>query len=98
MPPLSAIVNARLQAASSDVRYDPEVPGGRTRPDGVEIKWELSTPAHWGEKMGASRLPFFCGDITPRELRVYAPHLRVAIYHTNHFTGAASRFQRSQSP
>jgi hypothetical protein len=33
-------MNARLQAASSDVHYDPEVPGGRTRPDGVEIKWE----------------------------------------------------------
>jgi hypothetical protein len=45
MPPLSAIVNARLQAAGSDVHYDPEVPGGRTLPNGVEIKWELSTPA-----------------------------------------------------
>jgi hypothetical protein len=46
--PLSAILNARLQAAGSDVYYDPEVTGGRTRPDGVEIKWELSTPARWG--------------------------------------------------
>jgi len=69
-PPLSAIVNARLQAAGSDTRYESEFSGGRTRPDGVELKWELTTPTHWEEKKGASRLPFFCGDITPRELRV----------------------------
>ena len=37
-PPLVTIVNARLQAASSDTRYEPEVSGGQTRPDGVEIK------------------------------------------------------------
>jgi hypothetical protein len=67
-------VNARLKAAGSDTHYEPEVSGGRTRPDGVEIKWELSTPARWGEKMGASRLPFLCGDITPRELRVRVPN------------------------
>ena len=32
------IVNARLQAVSSDTRYEFEVSGGRTRPDSVEIK------------------------------------------------------------
>jgi hypothetical protein len=36
----------------------------------VEIKWEVSTPTHWEEKKGTSRLlAFFCGDITPREFR-----------------------------
>ncbi|KAI9453911.1 glyoxalase-like domain-containing protein [Lactarius psammicola] len=69
-PPLSAILNVRLQGVGSDTRYAPEVPGGRLRPDGVEIKWELTTPARWAEKEGGSRLPFFCGDVTPRELRV----------------------------
>ncbi|KAF8264651.1 peptidase S8/S53 domain-containing protein [Lactarius quietus] len=69
-PPISTILNTRLQAAGSDTRYGPEVPGGRTRPDGVEIKWEVTTPTRWEEKKGASRLPFFCGDVTPRELRV----------------------------
>ncbi|KAH9053736.1 glyoxalase-like domain-containing protein [Lactarius vividus] len=68
-PPLSVILNGRLQAVSSETRYSPEVSGGRTRPDGVEIKWELTTPARWAEKEGGSRLPFFCGDVTPRELR-----------------------------
>lgn len=72
-PPLSAILNARLQAAGSDTQYKPEVSGGRTRPDGVEIKWELTTPARWEEAEGGSRLPFFCGDVTPRELRVRSP-------------------------
>jgi hypothetical protein len=75
--PLSAVLNTRLEAAGSDTRYEPEVPGGRTRPDGVEIKWEITTPTRWGEKKGTSRLPFFCGDVTPRELRVrgcWSPH------------------------
>ena len=81
-PPLSAILNARLQAADSETRYEPEVPGGRMRPDGVEIKWELTTPARWNEKKGGSRLPFFCGDVTPRDLRVRVPpYLQVVIYH-----------------
>jgi hypothetical protein len=43
------------------------------RPDGVEVKWEITTPTRWEEKKGTSRLPFFCGDVTPRELRVRAP-------------------------
>lgn len=69
-PPISAILNGRLKAVSSETRYSPEVSGGRTRPDGVDLKWELTTPARWAEKEGGSRLPFFCGDVTPRELRV----------------------------
>ena len=69
-PPLSAILNARLQATGSETRYMPEVPGGRVRPDGIEVKWELTTPARWEGKKGGSRIPFFCGDVTPRGLRV----------------------------
>ncbi|HMQ34793.1 MAG TPA: VOC family protein [Chloroflexaceae bacterium] len=42
------------------------VPGGRERPDGVRIEWQtaLADPPE---------LPFLCGDVTPRELRVPEP-------------------------
>jgi catechol 2,3-dioxygenase-like lactoylglutathione lyase family enzyme len=38
-------------------------PGGRRRPDGQEVAWELGIPA-------APDLPFLCVDVTPRDLRV----------------------------
>jgi hypothetical protein len=38
-------------------------PGGRRRPDGREVAWELGIPE-------APELPFLCADVTPRELRV----------------------------
>lgn len=40
-------------------------PGGRERPDGVRIDWQ-SAMAELPE------LPFLCGDVTPRDLRVPA--------------------------
>ena len=46
--------------------YAPEAPGGRQRPDGEVLKWVLSmAPDEW-----RGTLPFFCGDVTPRERRV----------------------------
>lgn len=38
-------------------------PGGRHRPDGQEVAWELGIPT-------APDLPFLCADVTPRDLRV----------------------------
>lgn len=38
-------------------------PGGRTRPDGQLISWQLGVP-------DAFDLPFLCADVTPRDLRV----------------------------
>jgi hypothetical protein len=38
-------------------------PGGRRRPDGREVAWELGIPE-------APELPYLCADVTPRELRV----------------------------
>ncbi|KAA1477076.1 hypothetical protein DENSPDRAFT_933459 [Dentipellis sp. KUC8613] len=69
-PPISALINARAEAGGSDVRYAPEVAGGRRRGDGVALQWVLSTPRRWAEPHGGSRLPFYCGDVTPRALRV----------------------------
>lgn len=61
---ISDIINARGKADGSGTVYRSEVEGGRIRPDGVELKWLISSPAE------ESVLPFFCGDLTPRELRV----------------------------
>jgi hypothetical protein len=69
-PPLSVVLNERLQTVGSGVRYAPEVAGGRRRSDGIELKWEITRPATMADKEGGTRLPFFCGDVTPRELRV----------------------------
>lgn len=74
--------------------------GGRTRPDGVELKWVISTwsiaepddeddpsgnhGTNPGEFMGGE-LPFWCIDRTPRDLRV--PY-KTAPEATNHPSGA----------
>ncbi|EJD46148.1 hypothetical protein AURDEDRAFT_151673 [Auricularia subglabra TFB-10046 SS5] len=61
---LSDILNAR----SSNIKYLATVPGGRERPDGRILKWRITAPDPRTFKPAA--LPFFCGDVTPREWRV----------------------------
>ena len=56
------------------------MPGGRLRLDGVRLDWQIVRPA-------TTDLPFWCGDVTPRELRVPEGDLR---RHTNGVTGIAS--------
>ncbi|MEX8194646.1 VOC family protein [Comamonas guangdongensis] len=51
------------QALSRGLAYQPPVDGGRLRPDGVELQWQNARPA-------TPDLPFLCGDLTPRALRV----------------------------
>ncbi|KAJ6546839.1 glyoxalase-like domain-containing protein [Mycena capillaripes] len=58
---ISDIINGRAHGQL----YLDEVPGGRTRPDGEVLKWVISAPAKPN-----SILPFFCGDVTDRGLRV----------------------------
>ncbi|KAI0061996.1 hypothetical protein BV25DRAFT_1825858, partial [Artomyces pyxidatus] len=69
-PPLSAVINERAAREGLSLQYAAEVAGGRTRGDGVSLKWEIAAPVRWAEKEGGTRLPFFCGDVTPRSLRV----------------------------
>ncbi|KAF5318024.1 hypothetical protein D9619_012220 [Psilocybe cf. subviscida] len=57
---------ARKDGRSGGDLYEPEQDGGRTRPDGEVLKWLISGPI--GARRGT--LPFFCGDVTPRPLRV----------------------------
>lgn len=56
----------RLDRTGTGISYDKPTSGGRARPDGVELKWEVTFPT--GVERG--NIPFFCTDVTPRERRV----------------------------
>jgi len=64
-------VDKGLKEGNSGVRYEKPRDGGRKRPDGKEIKWKVTWPVAGGE-LGLRRgeAPFFCHDVTERELRV----------------------------
>jgi hypothetical protein len=59
----SNIEDAVAEAAKRGLALEGPLPGGRLRPDGQQIAWELAIP----ETLG---LPFLCADVTPRALRV----------------------------
>lgn len=52
-----AVANAR------GAGYVGPVPGGRLRPDGLQVDWQLGLPP-------SPDLPFMCYDVTPRDRRV----------------------------
>ncbi|MBV8621341.1 MAG: VOC family protein [Curvibacter sp.] len=60
--------------------YQGPVDGGRLRPDGQRLQWQIGSPP-------SPDLPFLCGDISPRSLRV--PEGRVR-QHANGIQGVAS--------
>lgn len=55
------------------------IPGGRLRPDGERLDWQTA-------RSPGSDVPFLCGDITPRGLRVQEGDVR---RHANGVTGVA---------
>lgn len=57
------IANDIAAARQRGLDYKGPFPGGRQRPDGVEIRWQTGQPT-------TPDLPFLCGDVTPRTLRV----------------------------
>jgi len=65
------------EAGSAGLGYEPAQDGGRKRPDGQTLLWRTARPS-------ATDLPFFCADVTARELRVPA-----APAHANGATGIA---------
>ncbi len=50
-------------ARTRGLNYEGPRPGGRLKPDGTRIEWQIATPSSYD-------LPFLCGDVTPRDLRV----------------------------
>jgi len=68
------------RARARGLELDGPVDGGRLRPDGVEVKWRTG-------RQRTFDLPFLCGDVTPRPLRVPEGEVRV---HANGATGIAS--------
>jgi len=67
------------QALVRGLAYHPPVDGGRLRPDGVQLQWQNARPQ-------TRDLPFLCGDVTPRALRVPEGAVR---QHPNGVTGVA---------
>lgn len=64
-------VQQRVKDADAGYRYDDPVPGGRKRPDGEVLKWSVAAARKSdGQPSARGRLPFWCLDRTPRELRV----------------------------
>lgn len=51
--------------------HDEPVEGGRKRADGVDVKWAVTFPkGEHGGQASRGRVPFFCHDITERQVRV----------------------------
>jgi catechol 2,3-dioxygenase-like lactoylglutathione lyase family enzyme len=67
-------------AAQRGLVLDGPIDGGRQRPDGERLLWQTARPP-------SPDLPFLCGDVTPRALRVPEGAARV---HPNGATGVAS--------
>lgn len=64
-------IEADIQSARErGLTLDGPFPGGRLRPDGNRIEWQTARPL-------TNDLPFLCGDITPRDLRVPSGAARV---------------------
>src|SRR5262245_23920283 len=59
----SATADDIAAARERGVAYAGPADGGRLRPDGQQIAWQLGMPP-------TPDLPFLCGDVTPRALRV----------------------------
>ncbi|KAK6441935.1 hypothetical protein LTR95_001823 [Oleoguttula sp. CCFEE 5521] len=59
-------LNERLDGKETNVRYAEPTAGGRTREDGVEVKWKVAFP----EGVERGGVPFWCLDVTERKLRV----------------------------
>src|SRR5450756_1135506 len=64
-------------ARARGLQLDGPTPGGRLRLDGVRLDWQIVRPT-------TTDLPFWCGDVTQRDLRVPEGEIR---RHPNGVTG-----------
>lgn len=77
LPDDIAAVVSGAQSRGLDME-DPQ-PGGRNRPDGERLEWKTA-------RSPGSDVPFLCGDVTPRRLRVQEGDVR---HHPNGVVGVA---------
>jgi hypothetical protein len=66
-PDVGDVEAVRQRLGEGHVQYDPPNAGGRKRLDGEEVKWKTTFPS---KSVVRGSMPFWCHDITPRELRV----------------------------
>jgi hypothetical protein len=59
----SNVETAIAEARGRGLALDGPIPGGRLRPDGRRVAWQLALTYLFD-------LPFLCSDVTPRSLRV----------------------------
>lgn len=64
--------NKLAEREGGNERWDVPKSGGRKTPEGKELQWEVAFPKTEGSGP-RGRLPFICGDKTPREWRVPPP-------------------------
>ncbi|WP_219219408.1 VOC family protein [Variovorax boronicumulans] len=75
-----SVADTVAQAGQRGLVLDGPLEGGRLRPDGERLHWQTARPP-------STDLPFLCGDVTPRALRVPEGGARV---HPNGALGVAS--------
>ncbi|KAF5244605.1 hypothetical protein FAUST_2121 [Fusarium austroamericanum] len=64
-------IQDRVKQSTSEVTYHDPVPGGRLRPDGVQLKWSVASAySVSGQALQPGKVPFWCLDRTQRHLRV----------------------------
>ncbi|RGP77276.1 hypothetical protein FLONG3_4791 [Fusarium longipes] len=65
------VIQERVIESNPEVVYHDPVPGGRLRPDGVELKWSVASAyTVSGQALQPGKAPFWCLDRTQRHLRV----------------------------
>lgn len=64
-----SVPRAIEEAKARGLELKGPVDGGRLRPDGQEVRWQTA-------RQHTFDLPFLCGDVTPRSLRVPEGHVR----------------------
>lgn len=66
-------ITTRLRESGASIVYSDKIPGGRLRPDGVNVEWATvpaSSATEDEEDVERGQVPFWCLDGTPRDLRV----------------------------
>ncbi|TID13942.1 hypothetical protein E2P81_ATG07009 [Venturia nashicola] len=75
-----------VQIGELVVGYEQSKNGGRRRPDGTSVEWTVTFPSPSVER---GTVPFWCHDITPRQLRVPVQSAKEATQHPSRTVGVS---------